>query len=410
MPEARLQSHRILAGMRVVEASAFVAAPLGGLTLAQLGADVIRIDPPGGGLDFKRWPVAADNTSLFWCGLNKQKRSVVIDVMQPEGQEIAVELICAPGEGAGLLLTNLPPRGYLSYEALRARRADMIQLTLSGDRRGGAAVDYTVNPRVGIPFITGGDIAGLPVNHVLPAWDLATGHLAATGLLAAERHRRMTGEGQQVKLALEDVALATMGHLGFIAEAQLGTTRRGAGNYLFGAFGRDFACADGERVMVVGLTRKQWTSLVQATGLQSALDELGRKHGANLAEEGTRFELREQIAACLVPWFAQRPLTEVAAIFDEHRVCWSRYQTVSQLVHGDDACSVANPMFTELEQPGVGKILTPAIPLSFSAFGHHPAGPAPRLGQHTEEVLADMLGMTSAEIGRLAARRVVECA
>ncbi len=78
----------LLAGMRVVEASAFVAAPLGGMTLAQLGADVIRIDPPGGGLDHRRWPVTDDNVSLFWCGLNKGKRSVCIDLGHAEGREL----------------------------------------------------------------------------------------------------------------------------------------------------------------------------------------------------------------------------------------------------------------------------------------------------------------------------------
>ena len=159
----------ILAGLRLVEASAFVAAPSGGMALAQLGAEVIRIDPPGGGLDYRRWPVTADNASLFWAGLNKCKRSVVIDTAREEGRELAMALVCAPGADAGLLLTNLPPRGWLSYEALSRRRPDLIQLTVQGTRSGGSAVDYTVNPTLGLPGITGPlDRAG-PVNHVLPA-------------------------------------------------------------------------------------------------------------------------------------------------------------------------------------------------------------------------------------------------
>ena len=96
----------ILQGMRVVEGSAFVAVPFAGMTLAQMGADVIRFDRIGGGLDAKRWPVAPNGNSYFWAGMNKGKRSVALDVKTPQGREIAQEIICAPGEDAGLFITN----------------------------------------------------------------------------------------------------------------------------------------------------------------------------------------------------------------------------------------------------------------------------------------------------------------
>eukprot|EP00481_Brizalina_sp_1-RS-2013_P003638 TRINITY_DN9990_c0_g1_i1.p1 TRINITY_DN9990_c0_g1~~TRINITY_DN9990_c0_g1_i1.p1 ORF type:complete len:153 (+),score=15.00 TRINITY_DN9990_c0_g1_i1:25-483(+) len=136
----------ILAGLRVVEVSAFVAAPSAGLALAQMGAEVIRIDDIRGGLDYRRWPVTEDNTSLFWQGLNKSKRSVAIDIRRPEGRELARSIICASGEDAGILLTNFPPKGWLDYDSLREARQDLIQLTVMGNRHGDSAVDYTVNP------------------------------------------------------------------------------------------------------------------------------------------------------------------------------------------------------------------------------------------------------------------------
>lgn len=395
----------ILDGLRVVEAAAFVAAPLGGMTLAQMGADVIRIDTVGGGLDHRRWPVTPQGISLFWTGLNKHKRSVVLDLSRPEGREIAQALITAPGDDAGILLTNFPPRGWLDFDALRTRRADLIQLTLMGDRHGGSAVDYTVNSRVGVPFITGpdagGDLEREAVNHVLPAWDLITGQMIAVGLLAAERHRRRQGEGQHVKLSLEDVALAVMGHLGFIAEAQLGQQRQRHGNELFGAFGRDFTCADGVRVMVVGLTLKQWQGIVKAMDLQAEMQALSAGTGMDLSQEGNRFILRREIAEPVGRWFAARPLAEVQRALDAHGVCWGRYQTLGQLVRDDPSCSTDNPMFHRVAQPGVGEVLAPAIPLDFSAVPRVPAQPAPMLGQHTEAVLLDVLGMSSAEFGRL---------
>ena len=395
----------ILHGMRVVEAAAFVAAPLGGMTLAQLGADVIRIDNIGGGLDFRRWPVTQDGVSLFWCGLNKHKRSVALDLSRPEGREIAMALATAPGDDAGLFLTNFPPRGWLDFDALKKRRADLIQLTLMGDRHGGSAVDYTVNSRVGVPFITGPDAGGElmreAVNHVLPAWDLITGQMIAVGLLAAERHRRRSGEGQHVKLALEDVALAVMAHLGFIAEAQLGEQRQRHGNELFGAFGRDFTCADGARVMVVGLTLKQWQSIVKAMDLQLAMDALAARSGLDLSQEGNRFVLRREIAEPVTRWFAARTLADAATALDAHGVCWGRYQTLGQLVRDDPSCSTDNPMFRQVAQPGVGTVLSPAIPLDFSQVPRVPAQAAPVLGEHTEPVLRDVLGLSGAEFGRL---------
>ena len=397
----------ILHGMRIVEASAFVAAPLGGMTLAQMGADVIRIDALKGGLDYRRWPVTEDNVSLFWCGLNKAKRSVALDIASPEGRELAMAIICAGGDDAGMLLTNFPPRGWLSYETLSAKRSDLIQLTIQGDRNGGSAVDYTVNPAIGMPMITGPEDGSEAVNHVLPAWDLITGQMAAVGLLAAERHRRLKGQGQHIKLALEDVALAVMGHLGFVAEAQLGHVRERVGNYLFGAFGRDFVCASGERVMVVGLTLKQWRSLCDATGLNDELTALAFRLGRNFDLEGDRYRSRKEIAEIIEPWIARHSYEQVEATFNRHGVCWSRYRSVSQMVDAMHALPDANPMFKTIHQPGVGDVLTPGIPLDFSAFTRNEPLPAPQLGEHTEQVLTEVVGLSGAEFGKLCDSGVV---
>lgn len=391
----------ILQGMRVVEVSAFVAAPLGGMTLAQLGADVIRIDGLRGGLDYRRWPVTQDNTSLFWSGLNKGKKSVALDITKPEGQELAMALITAGGDDAGLFLTNFPPRGWLSYEALKSRREDLIQLTIQGDRKGGSAVDYTVNPAIGLPMLTGSEDPQAVTNHVLPAWDLITGQMAAVGLLAAERKRRLTGQGQHIKLPLEDVALAVMGHLGFIAEAQLGHERERVGNYLYGAFGRDFVSSDGVRVMVVGLTLKQWQSLLVATELTESVQALSEHLGRNLNLEGERYLARHELAVLFAGWFAHQTFAEIERKFTDNSVCWSRYQSVQDMVAGLTASDDPHPMFRSVMQPGVGAVLMPSLPWEFSAFPRRDPEPAPVLGQHTEQILQDVLGMSSGEFGRL---------
>jgi 2-methylfumaryl-CoA isomerase len=387
--------NRLLADLRIVEISAFVAAPLGGMTMAQMGAEVIRIDPIGGGIDHNRWPVTDRGASLYWAGLNKAKRSVALALDKPEGRELAKALATAPGPGGGIVLTNLPPLSGLDYASLKAARSDQIVLRLVGNRDGSAAVDYTVNAASGFPLVTGD--GSRPINHVLPAWDIAAGLYLATALLAAERHRSRTGEGQEVTAALADIAFATVGTLGYIGDVQInGRARPALGNDLYGSFGRDFATADGRRVMIIALTPRQWRALGRATGLTEKLAALG-----DLDSEAGRFHAREAIAALIAPWCAARSLAEIAAAFAGSGVLWGPFQDFRTLVESDKRCSPDNPLFAEVEQPGIGRYLMPGLPLDFSAAPREPTRPAPRLGEDTDAVLAGVLGLSAAEIGRL---------
>ncbi len=393
---------KLLQGLRVVEGTAFVAAPLAGMTLAQMGADVIRFDRIEGGLDHRRWPVTEDGHSLFWAGMNKGKRSIALDLAKPEGRELAAALICAPGPDAGIFLTNLRGKGELDWPALKARREDLIMVSVQGTRSGGPAVDYTVNPAVGFPHATGPEGSSEPVAHVLPAWDCITGQAAATAVLAAERHRRITGEGQLVELALKDVALAMLGNLGILGEVMVnGVDRPKCGNALYGAFGQDFPTADGRRIMIVALTHRQWTGLLEVTGLGAEAAELGRQLGLDLNLEGDRFHARKELAALFAPWFAARHVEEFAAAFDRAGVTWSEFRSFARAVAEDPDLSADHPMFGLLEQPGIGRYLMPGLPLEFGAFAREPPRRAPLLGEHTDEILAGVLGLGGAEIGRL---------
>ncbi len=393
----------ILSGLRVVEGSAFVAAPLGGMTLAQLGAEVIRFDAIGGGLDFGRWPLAPDSRySLFWAGLNKGKKSIAVNFRQEQGRELLTRLITLPGDTAGIFSTNFPTRGWLSYEALKAHREDLIMVNLLGRRDGGSEVDYTVNPQLGLPFMTGPEDSPAPVNHVLPVWDLIAGQTMATAVLAAERHRRTTGQGQLVTLALKDIALATLGHLGLLAEHSLGEQDRPKqGNHLYGAFGRDFLTRDGHRVMVVGLTASQWKSLLAATGLVEEVAALGDRLKLDLDDEGDRYRARHELAQLMEAWTAARDRAEIEALFNQHRVTWAPYRSVGEALRQDPDCSPDNPMFSMVEQPGVGRWLVPGSPLNFGAVPNPVTTRAPRLGEHTDEILLELLGLSEGELGGL---------
>jgi len=376
-----------LQGLRVIEFSAFVAAPSAGLALAQLGADVIRVDPPGGNIDIDRAPLNAEGRSLYWASLNRGKRSVQLDVRKPEGRLLMQRLICAPGDGPAVFLTNLSVDGDLSYAALSALRPDLIMVQLSGSPDGSAAVDYTVNCAAGFPGLTGSGRDG-PVNHVLPAWDVIAGQMLALAVLAAERHWRRTGQGQHVKLALSDVAMATAANLGYLADVELNGTQRSAdGNFLYGAYGDSFACADGRHAMVVAITERQWQALLRATGLQDSLPRAAQALGHRLDDETGRYAARELISTALRPWFAARTLAEVAAAFTDRSLLWGPYRNFQQMLAEDPRCSEANPMFRRTAHPGVGEFLTATTPLDFGATPRLPPGLAPRLGEHTDQVL-----------------------
>jgi 2-methylfumaryl-CoA isomerase len=187
-----------------------------------------------------------------------------------------------------------------------------------------------------------------------------------------------------------------------IGEVQVnGVDRPRYGNHLYGAFGHDFVTQDGRRLMVVGLTDMQWSCLLKATGLAAEIDALAARLGVDLALEGERFAAREALSDVFGRWIAARRHDEVRAAFDAHRVTWGPYRSVRQALEEDPDLSAAHPMFETLDQPGIGRMLAPRSPLDFSRVPRLPVRPAPRLGEHTDEVLLDLLGLSAGEVGAL---------
>ncbi|MGA2950601.1 MAG: CoA transferase [Caulobacteraceae bacterium] len=386
----------LLRGLTVIEASSFVASPTAGLYCAQMGAEVIRVDQIGGGPDFRRWPVTANNDSLYWENLNRAKKSVALDLARPEGRELLQRLVRATGQ----FITNFPASGFLSHEVLAAGRPDLVTVRVMGWADGSPALDYTVNNSVGYPMMTG--VGPEPVNHVLPAWDLLTGAYAAFALLAAIHHRAGTGKGAEVRLPLSDVAIGAVANLGGIAEAlSTGENRPRLGNAVYGLFGRDFVTGDGVRTMIVVVTPRQWANLVSALDLGEAVARIEAERGVDFArEDGLRYIHRDALYPLFEAAIAARAHPDLAAAFDAGGIVHSAYRTLLDAAR-DPELVANNPIFGAAENPsGVAYPAAGAF-ATVPQLQRGPPRPAPRNGEHSEEILAERLALSSGEIARL---------
>lgn len=389
----------ILTGLSVVEVSSFVASPTAGLYMGQFGADVIRVDQIGGGQDFRRWPVTRENDSLGWENLNRAKRSLALDLTRPEGRELLVELT----RKIGNLITNLPVKGFLAHDKLAEGRPDLVTVRIMGWPDGSVALDYTANAAVGYTALTGPLEDPRPVNHVLPAWDLLTGAYAAFALLAAIRRREQTGLGGEVRLPLTDIAMGSAANLGRVAEVlYTGQDRERLGNAVFGTIGRDFVTRDGDRLMIVAINERQWQGLVKALGLAEGLAALEAQLGVTFAnDDGTRFRNRMAIFALIEAEVAKYDHADLAVLLDANGVVHGPYRTMVEAVQ-DPRLLTENPMFAPSSDnpsgfayPAAGAFAT------LPGLERKPASPAPRNGQHSEAVLAELLGLSSGQIAHL---------
>jgi 2-methylfumaryl-CoA isomerase len=400
--------YKLLPDLTIVEASSFVASPTAGLFCAQMGAEVIRVDHKAGGLDYSRYMLTREGRSLAWENLNRAKKSVALDLQSGEGRELLVALAAK----AGNLITNLPDQSFLSHQAVAAHRPDLVSLRIMGWHDGRQAMDFTVNAASGYPQMCGpeewDERDPPPVNQVLPAWDFITGAYGAFALLAGIRHRDQTGEGSELRLPLGDVAIGTVANSGAMAEMLYrGGNRERLGNAIWGAFGRDFRSRDGMRFMVAALTSKQWAGLVEAFGIEREIAALEDELGVNFASgDPPRFANRDrlfelfQTAADRLKWMELE--TRLAAA----GCTFERYRTMHEAAN-DPVLVSNNPLFGR----------SPANPSGFDypatrSFANIPGRerghprPAPFLGEHTEQVLTEKLGLASGQIAALVDRGI----
>ena len=391
-----------LAGLRVVEMGQLIAGPFAGKTLGEFGADVIKIEAPGSGDPLRNWRLIQDGTSVWWQVQSRNKRSIALDLRNPEGQGIARELIAK----ADVLIENFRPgtmEGWgMSYEELSKRNPGLIMLRISGYGQTGPYRDLpgfgVIGEAMGGLRHLTGEPGRVPVRCGISIGDTLAALHGTIGVLTALYHRKVNGgQGQVIDVALSEAVFNVMESL--IPEySAFGAVREPAGSALPGiAPSNAYRCSDGV-VLVAGNGDSIFKRLMQAIGR----DDLGNDPA--LADNAGRVTRVEEIDRAIGAWTVTRSVNEVLSQLGEARVPAGRVYTAKDIV--EDPHFRARDMILkqqtrnghELEVPGV-------VPKLMGTPGSIRSS-APNLGDDTDAVLGE-IDYTAQDIAALRERKVV---
>jgi crotonobetainyl-CoA:carnitine CoA-transferase CaiB-like acyl-CoA transferase len=386
-----------LAGVRIVDLSRVLAGPYATMTLADLGADVVKIEHPAGGDETRTWgPPFAGGESAYFLSVNRGKRSVALDLKDPDGRELALEL-CAR---ADVVIENFRPGGAarlgLDYETVRKRRPDIVYCTISGfgarEPRDRAGYDFTVQAESGLMAITGGP-DGEPMKVGVAIVDVLAGLNAATAILAALRRRDLTGEGHRVEVSLLDSAFAALVNVGANALLTGEEPQRYGNAHPSIVPYQPFRAADG------------WIAVAAAndglyTRLCEAIERPDLAADDRYATNQARVLNREPLIAELQSVLAARSTDD-----------WERLLLAAGVPAGKirgvgEALRTAPARTRRVHHPTAGPIELVGPPFELSSAALGPSEPPPLLGQHTAEVLRE-LGVDDERLASLEERGVI---
>lgn len=379
----------------------YIAGPWCATLLGDLGAEVIRIEKVGGSEDRYVAPVSSQGDGALFSYLGRNKLSVTLDPRSTEGREIVRKLVAT----ADVVVANLPPHGLramgLEYEQLREVRADIVLTTASGFGTGGPGshrlgFDGVAQAASGAMYLTGWP--NEPTKALTPYVDFGTGTLSAFGTLAALMHRERTGEGQHVEASLLGTALAFLG-ANLVEESALRIGRVASGNRSQYAGPADaFRTRDGWIVVqcVGGPLFERWCRLV---GAEDWLDD------PRFATDQLRGDAGEALSACMGEWCASRTTETALEELEDAGVPAGPVLAPGEVL--EDEHVRAMRFFRDIAVPGLERpVRVPDIPLRFSTIEAGLRTGAPRLGEHTDRVLAS-LGYSAARAAELRGKGVV---
>jgi crotonobetainyl-CoA:carnitine CoA-transferase CaiB-like acyl-CoA transferase len=386
-----------LNGIRVLDLSRFQACPLCGMLLGDMGAEVIRIEEPGGAADRSWGQVGPDGESLLFKVVARNKKSITLKINSPEGRAILEELV----KQSDVVLHNYTPGSpagkELTYERLKEINPAIIVAALSGYGQDGPdaerpCFDGVAQARSGNMVITG--FPGLPPIKTGTAYiDIGSGLLATIGVLTALYHREKTGGGQAVDVCLYDTSTFMVQAMGALLLYQFyGEIRREIGNRGFHSYNTCLKAQDGWVVLSV-VTNSIWKRFVEKIGHpEMATDP---RYGSDM----DRFRNSESIDAVVKEWVGARTKEEVIRTLEQARVPCGPLQTVDQLL--TDPQVLARKMVQIFDYGEAGQLPVPGTPIKMSATPGTIRTPSPKLGEHNQEIYAGRLGFSQEKLDKL---------
>jgi crotonobetainyl-CoA:carnitine CoA-transferase CaiB-like acyl-CoA transferase len=386
-----------LLGIRVLDLSRVLAGPYCTMLLADMGAEVIKLEIPGRGDDSREFPPFKEGKSLYYVNLNRGKRSITIDLKHPKGKQLFLDL----AEKCDVIIENFRPgtmkRLGLEYEVLREVNPRLIYASISGFGQTGPyrnrpGYDIIGQAMGGLMSITGWPDSP-PTRTGTAIGDILSALFCCIGVLVALNVLERTGRGQIVDVALVDSIFASLENIPQKVFVSDEVPTRIGNRYEFVYPYDSFKASDGW--VIIGIANDSiWSRFVDASGMVDLVDD------ERFSDNQGRVEHHEALKPIIEVWTSTRKVAEIVTLLSEHRVPACSIYNLRDVVE-DPHISKARGMTVEMDQPGLGRVRLLGNPVKMSETRPLPRGPAPALGGDNDEVLQELLGISEAEIGRL---------
>jgi CoA:oxalate CoA-transferase len=395
---------KVLDGIRVLDFSRYISGPYCGMLLADMGAEVIRVERPGGEDDRNLGPFTPDGQAMAYAiALPRNKKSLTLNIRTERGRQILSELV----RRADIVLHNFTPTAeeakVLHYDSLKAINPSIIGVIITGFGQEGPSAGKTcfdsIAQAMSGAMSYGGFPGSPPTRASVPYVDFSSGLSAALGAMFALFHRERTGIGQLVDISMLDVAFGFVAGTGVAAEYRvLGEVRQQIGNSSFYNFTDCFKARDGW-VMISIVGRGLWRRFCRAIEREELIDD------PRFKDDMARYLNRDQITPFVAEWMGQRTMEEAIRQLEGARLPCGPVNTIAEAV--EDRQIAARQMLVEVDQPGVGKIPIPGVAIRLSQSPGGVETCAPALGEHNEEIYCGLLGLEREELTRLKQENVI---